>query len=164
MNTTQPRYTRGDISEMLPNIKSQMARLGLAVGDTESADFDRPFELGVRQFQQNRGILCDGVLGAETLSELEQARYQLGDRVRRFDPVSVLTGDPVMRSKTMLDGLGFYPGRIDSDDASRTDAAVQELQMSLGSKVGGITRPQTLRGLKAIDRNQDTGNLFALQE
>src|SRR5699024_762848 len=66
-NTTQPRYTRGDISEMLPNIKSQMARLGLAVGDTESADFDRPFELGARQFQQDRGILCDGVLGAETL-------------------------------------------------------------------------------------------------
>ena len=164
MNTTQPRYTRGDISEMLPNIKSQMARLGLAVGDTESADFDRPFELGVRQFQQDRGILCDGVLGAETLSELEQARYQLGDRVLRFDPVRVLTGDDVMRLQTKLAGLGFYPGRIDSEYASRTEAAVKELQMSLGTKVDGITGPQTLRGLKAIDRNQDTGNLFALQE
>lgn len=163
-NTTQPRYTRGDISEMLPNIKSQMARLGLAVGDTESADFDRPFELGVRQFQQDRGILCDGVLGAETLSELEQARYQLGDRVLRFDPVRVLTGDDVMRLQTKLAGLGFYPGRIDSEYASRTEAAVKELQMSLGTKVDGITGPQTLRGLKAIDRNQDTGNLFALQE
>ena len=164
MNTTQPRYTRGDISEMLPNIKSQMARLGLAVGDTESADFDRPFELGVRQFQQDRGILCDGVLGSETLSELEQARYQLGDRVLRFDPVRVLTGDDVMRLQTKLAGLGFYPGRIDSEYASRTEAAVKELQMSLGTKVDGITGPQTLRGLKAIDRNQDTGNLFALQE
>ena len=149
---------------MLPNIKSQMARLGLAVGDTESADFDRPFELGVRQFQQDRGILCDGVLGAETLSELEQARYQLGDRVLRFDPVRVLTGDDVMRLQTKLAGLGFYPGRIDSEYASRTEAAVKELQMSLGTKVDGITGPQTLRGLKAIDRNQDTGNLFALQE
>src|SRR5699024_1855112 len=163
-NTTQPRYTRGDISEMLPNIKSQMARLGLAVGDTESADFDRPFELGVRQFQQDRGILCDGVLGAETLSELEQTQYQLGDRVLRFDPVRVLTGDDVMRLQTKLAGLGFYPGRIDSEYASRTEAAVKELQMSLGTKVDGITGPQTLRGLKAIDRNQDTGNLFALQE
>ncbi|MGC2938938.1 MULTISPECIES: peptidoglycan-binding protein [unclassified Brevibacterium] len=163
-NTNLPRYSRGDISEMLPNIKTQMARLGLSVGDTEIADFDRDFELGVRQFQQDRGILCDGVLGPETLSELEQARYQLGDRVLRFDPVRVLTGDDVVNLQTKLAGLGFYPGRIDSEYAARTESAVKELQMSLGTKVDGVTGPQTLRGLTAIDRNQDTGNLFALQE
>ncbi|MFE1084862.1 N-acetylmuramoyl-L-alanine amidase [Brevibacterium sediminis] len=149
---------------MLPNIKAQMARLGLHVGDTETADFDRAFELGVRQFQQDRGILCDGVLGPETFSALEQARYQLGDRVLRFDPVKVLTGDDVVDLQTKLAGLGFYPGRIDSEYASLTEAAVKELQMSLGTKVDGVTGPQTLRGLNAIDRNQDTGNLFALQE
>jgi N-acetylmuramoyl-L-alanine amidase len=82
-----------------------MARLGLNVGDTETADFDRAFELGVRQFQQDRGILCDGVLGPETFSELEQARYQLGDRVLRFDPVRVLTGDDVVNLQTKLAGL-----------------------------------------------------------
>lgn len=163
-NTNLPRYSRGDISEMLPNIKAQMARLGLHVGDTESADFDRAFELGVRQFQQDRGILCDGVLGPETFSALEQARYQLGDRVLRFDPVRVLSGDDVVDLQTKLAGLGFYPGRIDSEYASLTEAAVKELQMSLGTKVDGVTGPQTLRGLNAIDRNQDTGNLFALQE
>ncbi len=149
---------------MLPTLKSQMARLGLSVGDVESADFDRAFELGVRQFQQDRGILCDGVLGPETFSELEQARYQLGDRVLRFDPVRVLTGDDVVRLQTQLAGLGFYPGRIDSEYAALTESAVKELQMSLGTKVDGVTGPQTLRGLAAIDRNQDTGNLFALQE
>ncbi|MGO3023541.1 MAG: peptidoglycan-binding protein [Brevibacterium sp.] len=163
-NTNLPRYSRGDISEMLPNIKTQMARLGLHVGDAETADFDRAFELGVRQFQQDRGILCDGVLGPETFSELEQARYQLGDRVLRFDPVRVLTGDDVVDLQTKLAGLGFYPGRIDAQYAALTDTAVKELQMSLGTKVDGVTGPQTLRGLNAIDRNQDTGNLFALQE
>lgn len=164
MNPNQPRFSRGDISEMLPNIKTQIARLGLQVGDTESADFDRPFELAVRQFQQDRGILCDGVLGPETFSELEQARYQLGDRVLRYDPVRVLTGDDVMVLQTRLAGLGFYPGRIDAEYASLTEAAVKELQMSLGTKVDGVTGPQTLRGLNAINRHQDTGNLFALQE
>ena len=163
-NTNLPRYTRGDISEMLPNIKTQMARLGLHVGDAETTDFDRAFELGVRQFQQDRGILCDGVLGPETFSELEQARYQLGDRVLRFDPVRILTGDDVVNLQTKLAGLGFYPGRIDAEYAALTETAVKELQMSLGTKVDGVTGPQTLRGLNAIDRNQDTGNLFALQE
>lgn len=149
---------------MLPSIKSQMARLGLKIGSPESNEFDRAFELGVRQFQQDRGILCDGVMGPETFSELEQARYQLGDRVLRFDPVRVLTGDDVIRLQTKLAGLGFYPGRIDAQYAARTETAVKELQMNLGTKVDGITGPQTLRGLNAIDRNQNTGNLFALQE
>ena len=159
-----PRFTRGDSSEVLPNIKSQMARLGLNVGQSESAEFDRAFELAVRQFQQVRGILCDGVMGSETFSELERARYQLGDRVLRYDPVKVLTGDDVLKLQRTLAGLGFYPGRMDAEYSGITEAAVKELQMSLGTKVDGIAGPQTLRGLDAIDRKQDTGNLFALEE
>lgn len=159
-----PRFSRGDSSEVLPNIKSQMARLGLNVGQDASPDFDRAFELAVRQFQQVRGILCDGVMGTETFSELERARYQLGDRVLRYDPVRVLTGDDVLRLQRTLAGLGFYPGRMDAEYAGMTEAAVKELQMSLGTKVDGVAGPQTLRGLDAIDRKQDTGNLFALEE
>ncbi|MDN6124030.1 MAG: peptidoglycan-binding protein, partial [Brevibacterium sp.] len=87
IHNQHPQFSRGDSSEVLPTIKSQMARLGLNVGQAESAEFDRAFELGVRQFQQVRGILCDGVMGSETFSELERARYQLGDRVLRYDPV-----------------------------------------------------------------------------
>lgn len=149
---------------MLPNIKSQMARLGLNVGQSTSMDFDRDFELAVRQFQQVRGILCDGVMGSETFTELERARYQLGDRVLRYDPVRVLTGDDVLKLQRTLAGLGFYPGRMDAEYAAATEEAVRELQMSLGTKVDGIAGPQTLRGLDAIDRKQDTGNLFALEE
>ncbi|AOP55537.1 MAG: peptidoglycan-binding protein [Brevibacterium aurantiacum] len=159
-----PQFSRGTSSEVLPNIKSQMARLGLNVGDTDSDEFDRAFELGVRQFQQVRGILCDGVMGKETFTELERARYQLGDRVLRYDPVRVLTGDDVLRLQRTLAGLGFYAGRMDAEYSAVTDAAVKELQMSLGTKVDGIAGPQTLRGLDAIDRKQDTGNLFALEE
>ena len=159
-----PQFSRGDSSEVLPNIKSQMARLGLNVGQVESFEFDRAFELGVRQFQQVRGILCDGVMGTETFSELERARYQLGDRVLRYDPVRVLTGDDVLKMQRTLAGLGFYPGRMDAEYAAITESAVKELQMSLGTKVDGVAGPQTLRGLDAIDRKQDTGNLFALEE
>lgn len=149
---------------MLPSIKSQMARLGLNVGQSDLPEFDRSFELGVRQFQQLRGILCDGVMGPETFSELERARYQIGDRVLRYDPVRVLTGDDVLKLQRKLAGLGFYPGRMDAEYAALTETAVKELQMSLGTKVDGIAGPQTLRRMRAIDRDQDTGNLFALEE
>lgn len=159
-----PQFSRGDSSEVLPNIKSQMARLGLNVGQAESFEFDRAFELGVRQFQQVRGILCDGVMGTETFSELERARYQLGDRVLRYDPVRVLAGDDVLKLQRTLAGLGFYAARKDAEYSAITESAVKELQMSLGTKVDGVAGPQTLRGLDAIDRKQDTGNLFALEE
>ncbi|RAE62055.1 N-acetylmuramoyl-L-alanine amidase, partial [Burkholderia multivorans] len=121
----RPQFRNGDTSEVLPAIKSQMARLGLTVGDAHTQDFDRPFELAVRQFQQTRGILCDGVLGTETFAELERARYQLGDRVLRFDPVKVLTGDDVLSLQRTLSGLGFYAGGIDAEYGATTEAAVK---------------------------------------
>ncbi|WP_137825562.1 peptidoglycan-binding protein [Brevibacterium sp. 2SA] len=160
----RPQFRSGDASEVLPAIKSQMARLGLNVGDPRGEDFDRPFELAVRQFQQTRGILCDGVLGSETFTELDRARFQLGDRVLRFDPVKVLTGDDVLTLQRSLSGLGFYAGRIDAEYGAATEEAVKELQMGLGAKVDGIAGPQTLRGLEAVDRKHTTGNLYALEE
>lgn len=163
-HNSHSQFSRGDSSEVMPNIKSQMARLGLNVGSADSVDYDRAFELAVRQFQQLRGILCDGVMGAETFTELERARYQLGDRVLRYDPVRVLSGDDVLHLQRTLAGLGFYAGRIDAVYAAVTHTAVKELQISLGTKVDGVAGPQTLRGLDAIDRKQDTGNLFALEE
>ena len=160
----RPQFRNGDTSEVLPAIKSQMARLGLTVGDAHTQDFDRPFELAVRQFQQTRGILCDGVLGTETFAELERARYQLGDRVLRFDPVKVLTGDDVLSLQRTLSGLGCYAGRLDAEYGAATEAAVKGLQRGLGTTVDGVAGPQTLRGLSAVDRKQSTGNLFALEE
>ncbi len=155
---------RGDSSDVLTTVKSQMARMGLNVGQSGSGSFDSAFELALRQFQQVRGLLCDGVLGAETFAELERARYQLGDRVLRYDPVKPMAGDDVLKLQQRLAGLGFYAGIIDAEFRDSTEAAVKELQKSLGTKADGIAGPKTLRGLSAIDRQQDTGNLFALEE
>ncbi|WP_245940461.1 MULTISPECIES: peptidoglycan-binding protein [Brevibacterium] len=138
--------------------------MGLDAGEAGSPEFDQSFELALRQFQQVRGILCDGVLGTETFSELERARYQLGDRVLRFDPVKPLAGDDVLHLQQKLAGLGFYAGLIDAEFKDVTEAALKELQRSLGTVPDGIAGPQTLRGLSAIDRNHSTGNLFALEE
>ncbi|WP_309130746.1 peptidoglycan-binding protein [Brevibacterium sp.] len=155
---------RGDSSEVLTTVKSQMARMGLNVGQSGTGAFDREFELALREFQQMRGILCDGVLGSETFAELERARYQLGDRVLRYDPVKPYAGDDVLKLQQRLAALGFYAGLIDAEYRNVTEAAVKELQKSLGAKADGVAGPQTLRGLSAIDRQQDTGNLFALEE
>ena len=41
--------------------------------------------LSVR-FQQDRGIVIDGIVGPATFRQLEEARWNLGDRVVSYSP------------------------------------------------------------------------------
>lgn len=159
-----PTLTRGDSSAVLLATKAQLDRLGLAVGDVSSPVFDRTFELAVLAFQQSRGITTDGLLGPETFEQIELARYRLGDRVLRFDPVRPLVGDDVAALQKRLSNLGVYTDRIDGIFAADTDAAVREIQSGLGLRTDGIVGPNTIHGLDSVHRNHAGGNLYALRE
>lgn len=154
----------GDTSDILLATKSQLARLGLSVGDTSSPVFDHQFDSVLRSFQQERGLLCDGVLGPETFSQIELARFRLGDRVLRYDPSRPMQGDDVAALQKILSRLGLYTHRIDYVYADRTAAAVSEAQLGLGLQSDGTAGPKTLAGLNAVTRGTSHGNVFALQE
>lgn len=159
-----PSLSRGDRSDVLLATKSQLSRLGYRVGDSDSPEFDHQFDSVIRRFQQERGLLCDGLLGPETFAQIELARYRLGDRVLRFDPVRPLRGDDVAELQKILSRLGIYTHRIDYIFAEATDAAVREAQTGLGLRSDGIAGPTTLAGLRAVKRDQGEGDVFALQE
>lgn len=159
-----PSLSEGDRSDILLATKPQLSRLGYAVGDERSPEFDHQFDSVVRRFQQDRGLLCDGLLGPETFGQIELARHRLGDRVLRFDPVRPLVGDDVAELQKALSRLGIYTHRIDYVFAEATDAAVREAQTGLGLRPDGIAGPTTLAGLRAVHRDQSVGNVFALQE
>ena len=144
-----PSLSEGDRSDILLATKAQLSRLGYAVGDERSPEFDHQFDSVVRRFQQDRGLLCDGLLGPETFSQIELARHRLGDRVLRFDPVRPLVGDDVAELQKALSRLGIYTHRIDYIFAEATDAAVREAQTGLGLRPDGIAGPTTLAGLRA---------------
>lgn len=159
-----PTFRFGDADPILQVTKSQLERLGLPVGDASSDVFDRAFYSTIRQFQQARGIVCDGVLGPETFGQVQLARYRLGDRVLSYDPAGPLTGDDVAELQARLSRLGLYTERIDYVFGPLTDAAVREVQAGTGVRPDGIVGPATLKGLSSVMRTNSAGNVFALRE
>ncbi|MCQ9368688.1 peptidoglycan-binding protein [Brevibacterium sp. 50QC2O2] len=163
-NTPLPRFRRGDTDPVIATTKAQLARLNINVGDIESPVFDAAFDSAIRQFQQDRGIFCDGVLNGETFAQVELARYRLGDRVLRYDPSRMMAGDDVVELQQRLATLGIYTESIDYYFGPLTDSALREAQQDLGLKPDGIAGPATYRALDDVRRGSATGNLFALRE
>lgn len=164
-NSFPHHLTVGSSHPRLPVLKDQLRRAGYEVPAAEDETvFDHAFYSVLRQFQQQRGLLADGVLGPETLMHIEYSRYRLGDRVLRFDPVRPLRGDDVAELQARLRRLGMYPHVIDSVFGHGTDAALRELQRDLGLQADGVCGPATLRGFAQISKDVGGGNLFALSE
>lgn len=153
----------GDSDPLVATVKAQLHRLGYQC-DPSSELFDHQFEFVIREFQQSRGIVVDGVIGTETFKELEIARYKLGDRVLRFDPVRPLQGDDVTELQHRLSRLGVYTESITFEFGSATHNAVREIQNELGLSPDGVVGPSTLATLSAVYRQSSHGNLWALQE
>ncbi len=128
---------RGDRGPAVAEVRARLARLGLLPGSrvaeleserdrlrsgpleqvTEpadwettqliSADFDDAVEFAVRRFQQERGITVDGIVGPETFRRLEEARWQLGDRVLSFAADRPTIGEDVHELQNRLNAKGF---------------------------------------------------------
>ena len=153
----------GDTGPAVAEVRARLHRLGLLEdghGDTFDADVDR----AVRQFQQERGISIDGVVGPVTFRRLEEARWRLGDRVLQFLPGHAMVGDDVLALQERLTGLGFSPGRADGIFGRGTDHAVREFQLNTGLPTDGTAGPETFRALGRLTRTVSGGASALLRE
>jgi N-acetylmuramoyl-L-alanine amidase len=156
-----PAYRRGDTGAAVAEIRDRLGRLGLLAGgtptstpghDPSSACFDDAVDVAVRAFQQERGLTVDGVVGVQTFRRLEEARWELGDRVLSFSPGHLVTGDDVLALQQRLSGLGFDLGRVDGVFGRATDAALREFQRSVGVDPDGTCGPDTFRAMERLRR------------
>ena len=60
-------FSHGNSDPIIAVTKGHLSRLGYEVGAADNTVFDHVFESGLRQFQQDRGIVVDGVLGKLSL-------------------------------------------------------------------------------------------------
>ncbi|MBC7303179.1 MAG: peptidoglycan-binding protein, partial [Nocardia sp.] len=86
------RLRHGDSGPAVAEVRSTLASLGfLHLPHVESTDgpeywkdtevvFDRSLDSAIRAFQQQRGLLVDGVVGPATYRALKEASYRLGAR------------------------------------------------------------------------------------
>ncbi|HEX2025075.1 MAG TPA: N-acetylmuramoyl-L-alanine amidase [Actinomycetota bacterium] len=138
---------RGD---RVRDVQRRLLALGFHIEgrELEGGAFGESTEAAVRTFQQERGLLVDGLVGADTWHELVEAGYSLGDRVLYLRHPSV-RGDDVRAVQRRLNLLGFDPGREDGIFGDQTGRAVRDFQRNVGLRPDGIVGPSTT---DALDR------------
>ncbi len=157
---------RGDHGPAVAEIRSRLAYLDLCadVPAGDPFDFDAELDRAVRSFQQERGITVDGIVGPHTFRRLEEARWQLGDRVLSYIPGHLMAGDDVTELQRRLNTLGFAAGRADGLFGAQTDAALREFQKGVGVTADGTCGPDTFRAFDRLVRTISGGNAAGLRE
>lgn len=153
----------GAIGPAVDEVRSRLAHLGL-LGEHTSGAYDEVVAEAVRSFQQERGLTVDGIVGPDTYRRLEEARWQLGDRVLSFVPGHLVTGDDVAQLQGRLTQLGFNAGRVDGMFGPRTDAALREFQASVGVSADGVCGPDSYRAFDRLVRTISGGNAARLRD
>ncbi|MER7083188.1 N-acetylmuramoyl-L-alanine amidase, partial [Saccharopolyspora kobensis] len=157
---------RGDVGPAVAEIRNTLAALGLlaANGRTDPALFDDAVEQAVRVFQQQRGLITDGVVGPATYRALTEARWRLGDRSLAFLVSKPISGDDVFALQERLLELGFDAGRPDGIFGRETEQALRSFQREYGLNPDGICGPGTLRALRQLAPKVRGGRPVYLRE
>ncbi len=123
---------KGDRGREVEDLQTRLLALGFDLGNR---GMDRVFgpstELAVKAFQQEMGILADGVVGELTWNEVVEADYRPGGRLIyvRQPP---FRGADVTELQRMLNDLGFDPGAVNGLFDERTARATEEFQRNAG--------------------------------
>lgn len=163
-------FGRGARGEKVSVVRARLVGLGLlrqdqSPGGTAGEDeYDGGVELGVRQFQQARGLTVDGIIGPETFRALEEARWRLGDRVLFYSPGKSMAGDDVGALQRRLLELGFDCGKPDGVFGGQTSAALRDFQRNTGLPADGTCGPGTFKALSRLVRTVVGGRAHAMRE
>ena len=165
------RLRHGDHGPAVAEIRSTLAGLGFLHDGSVPRDwvgsdvvFDRELDGAVRAFQQQRGLLVDGVVGPATYRSLKEASYRLGARTLIYQLSAPLYGDDVAALQTRLQDLGFYVDRVDGYFGPRTHGGLSSFQREIGLAPDGICGPETLRALELLGTRVSGGSPHAISE
>lgn len=117
----------------------------LDLNDPNAQVFDGACALAVREFQQVRKLPATGEVDEDTYRELNEARYQLGDRILLYTPQRMMRGDDVSALQDRLSELGYYVGNVDGILGSQAATALIAFQRDYGLVADGTCGPDTLR-------------------
>ena len=173
MSSADGALRRGDRTGAVLEIRAALTSLGLlADGDAELSTgehvlpdvFDAELDQAVRAFQQQRGLLVDGVVGEATYRALKEASYRLGARILNHQFGAPMYGDDVATLQARLQDLGFYTGLVDGYFGLQTHNALMSYQRDYGLYADGICGPETLRSLNFLASRVSGGSPHAIRE
>ncbi len=154
-----PLIRSGDRGPAVRDVQRRLARL-LAPDLVDDGAFGPHTRDAVRDFQRQRGLPADGIVGPETWHALVEAGFGLGDRLLWHSAVP-MRGDDVLDLQRRLNQLGFNAGVEDGIFGHATRAAVEELQRNMGLAVDGLAGPATVELLQRLHRDHQAPGLAA---
>ena len=154
---------RGDCSAAVVEIRAMLRQCGLPLKG-EDPTFDAEVEHGVRSFQQQRGLISDGIVGPATYRALRDAGWTLGDRMLALMVTAPMTGDDVVTLQERLSELGYDPGRRGGVFDEQTEHALRRFQREYGLVPDGLCGPATLRSLRQLGRKVTGGRPHLMRE
>ncbi|WP_199440594.1 N-acetylmuramoyl-L-alanine amidase [Umezawaea beigongshangensis] len=161
-----PLLRRGDVGPDVADIRATLTRIGLLPpGDPHASPvFDPTVEHAVRAFQQQRGLITDGIVGPATYRALRDATFRLGDRPLAFLIAQPVTGDDVLTLQERLLELGYDAGRANGVFGQQTEQALRSFQRDYGLIVDGMCGPDTVRALRQLQPKVRGGRPVFLRE
>lgn len=164
-------YRRGDAGPVVAEIRAKLSVLHLLPADSDatlaeadSVVFDEATDKAVREFQQERGITVDGIVGEQTYHALDEARWRLGDRILSYVPARLIAGDDVAALQQRLLDMGFDCGRVDGLFGAETEQALRDFQRNVGVIPDGTCGPASFKALNQLARTVVGGRPQAMRE
>ena len=141
---TEPVLRKGSTDPAVRDLQAALKALGQDPGPIDGT-FGAQTETAVKQFQQQRGIPVDGIVGRVSWINIDEADQS--EPVLRIGS----SGLPVRRLQSRMSAVGFDTGGVDGRFGAKTEQAVKQLQQQASLSVDGVVGPKTWTIVDALE-------------
>lgn len=139
----------GDRGPAVEDIQRRLLLLGYDLGPSGvDGVFAGKTLAAIAQFQTDRELATDGLVGDVTWAALVDATFTLGDRTL-YLRLPCMHGRDVMVLQEALGALGF-PSAVDGIFGPQTETAVRDFQRNVALPADGITGANTVEALSNL--------------
>ena len=145
----------GTAGDEVTRLQTQLKTLGYYTGEVDG-QYGQATALAVKLFQNQQGLIADGLAGADTLASLYggKADYYIPTPTPSPTPSKLSKGDQGDAVKSLqqrLKDLGYYAGSVDGDYGGGTQEAIRLFQSQNGLDVDGVCGSATMAAVFASD-------------